>query len=362
MVLKKFYEKRRIPALPSFDKESWPTVREDLKSLLLKEEYGEPVPAPTELTFEESGLIDPRFCAGLGMQYQVKVHSVVCGKPFDFSFVACIPSSDGPHPFFVFNNFYPGEPNKYFPAEEIIDRGFAVLHLNYKDITSDDDDFTTGLAACVYPDGGKNREGNATGKLAMWAWANMRVLDYAMTCPFLDHDNAAVIGHSRLGKTALLTGMLDERFRYVAVNGAGNSGDALSRGNEGERVRDITAAFPFWFAPNYLKYADRETMRAMPFDQHMALATIAPRTLMIGTAYGDVWASPESQVLSCAAASRAWEQLGLDGYVAADRMPEIGERFDEGNVCLQYRPGVHFLSRLDWNFYMDCIEKKMAKK
>ena len=48
------------------------------------------------------------------------------------------------------------------------------------------------------------RSPSDAGKIAMWAWAAMRVMDYVMTLPEIDRDNIAVIGHSRLGKTALL--------------------------------------------------------------------------------------------------------------------------------------------------------------
>ena len=37
----------------------------------------------------------------------------------------------------------------------------------------------------------------------------MRVMDYALTLPGTDADNVAILGHSRLGKTALVTAMMD---------------------------------------------------------------------------------------------------------------------------------------------------------
>ncbi len=360
MIIEKFAEKRGLPSLPEITEENWSTVRRQLMEIFFNEEYGTPIPEPSEISFHEEPITGARFCAGFAVQYEVKVHTVVCGKPFDFSFMACIPKADGPHPFFVLNNFHLGEPNEYLPIEEIIDRGFAVLHLNYKNITSDDGDFTTGLAACVYPDGAENRAGNAPGKIMMWAWANMRLMDYAMTLPCLDHENGAVIGHSRLGKTALVTGMLDERFRYIIANNSGCSGDALSRGNQGERLRDIIKTFPYWFCENYKQYTDK--VKELPMDQHMLLATIAPRTVLTGAAYEDTWADPISQFLSCVAASPAWQQLGEDGLLCPDRLPEPNDNWDDGKLCFHYRYGVHFLSRLDWCAYMDTIDKKMGRK
>ena len=231
MILEKSLIQRQVPALPRITKENWASTREELVRTMCEKEYGMPVPAPESLSFEE-GEVTLKFCAGLGIQYTVTAHTVVCGKPFDFPFTVSLPiHTDGPVPFFVFSNFNRGngEPYKYLPEEEIIDRGFAVLHVDYQAVATDDDDFTFGLAGCLYPDGGESRGLYDPGKIQMWAWANMRLMDYAMSCDKLDHKNGAVIGHSRLGKTALVTGMLDERFRYVVGNNSGCSGDAITR-------------------------------------------------------------------------------------------------------------------------------------
>ena len=362
MILEKNLTKRVVPPLPKITKENWAKTREELVRIMCEKEYGYPIPAPESLSFEE-GEVTTKFCAGLGIHFPVTAHTVVCGKPFDFTFTVSLPiTADKPVPFFVLNNFHRGEPNMYLPVEEIIDRGFAVLHLNYLDVTSDDGDFSTGLSACVYPDGAENRGPYDPGKIQMWAWANMRLMDYAMTCEKLDPKQGAVIGHSRLGKTALVTGMLDERFRYVCSNNAGCSGDAITRRKEGERIRDITDRFPYWFCENYKSYVSMDGSNgSMDFDQHFLFASIAPRVVMVGAAYEDNWADPVSQQLCCVAASPAWEALGEVGYISDDRIPWIGDHFNEGNICYHLRRGCHFLSRLDWVAYMDTIEKKMAK-
>ncbi len=360
MILEKELIKRAVPPLPTIDPTTWERTRQELADTMCEKVYGRPIPAPTELSFEE-GKADPKFCAGMAITYPVTAHTVVCGMPFDFPFTVTLPTTvDGPVPFFVLCNFYSGEPNKYLPIEEIVDRGFAVLHLNYQNISSDDPDFTNGLAACVYPDGSENRAPNAPGKIQMWAWGNMRLMDYAMSCDKLDPKHGAVVGHSRLGKTALVTGMLDERFRYVISNNSGCAGAAITRRKEGERIKDVTKAFPYWFCPTYATYADADSSRgSMDFDQHMLMATLAPRIVMVGSALADNWADPPSEQLCCVAASPVWEALGEKGYCSEDRMPLVGDRFDEGNICYHMRQGIHYFSRLDWNVYMDVMEKKM---
>ena len=350
---------RGIPTLPALSADGWEETRQTLIETLLREEYGRDLPEPEALFFEEEEQTKPesRFAAGLAPLRRVWAVGTLCGRPFRFPFVAMIPTGEGPYPFFVLNNFHAEVPNRYFPAEEIANKGFAVFSLFYKDVTSDDGDFTDGLAGCLYPDGIR-RNADDPGKIVMWAWANRRVLDYALRLPQIDGENAAVIGHSRLGKTALVTAMLDTRFRYAAANDSGCSGDALSRGNIGEQISDITRRFPYWFCENYKRYADTAPAT---FDQHMLLAAIAPRTVMTGAAVEDTWADPDSQYLSMVAASGAWESLGLRGFVAPERMPRVGDDFRQGDLCYHLREGGHYLSRADWNVYLSVIREKMGK-
>ena len=85
-----------------------------------------------------------------------------------------------------------------------------------------------------------------------------RVLDYVLSLESTDSKNVAMLGHSRLGKTALLAGALDERFFCAFSNDSGCSGAALARENTGETIEKINKNFPYWFCENYKKYIDNE--------------------------------------------------------------------------------------------------------
>ncbi len=322
--------------------------RQQMLDLLHSQVYGHLPETPEKLNFQEEALPDPTF-GGKAVCSIVTAHCVVKGKDFSFPFLTAIPTKAGKHPFFVHINFRPGLADYYQPIEEIIDNGFAVLSFCYNDVTKDDGDFTDGLAGILYENG--NRGPEDPGKIAMWAWAAQRVMDYAQSkADVLDLDCAIVCGHSRLGKTALLAAATDERFPFAYSNESGCSGAAITRGKQGEHVSHICTTFPYWFCENYKQYMDREM--AMPFDQHYLVASIAPRKVAIGSAAEDLWADPAAEQLCCFAASEAFEK----GFDCPDRPAEIGETFFGGHIGYHLRAGQHFFSREDWQKLMQFIQ------
>lgn len=341
-------KERKVPLL-SGEEDQMGSREEKRKGwihLLCSDEYGWLPPSPEKLTWEET-VVKEDFLAGKAPLKRVELTAVLETGNFTFPVYSVIPKKwDGR--LVVLMNFRDHVPDEYLPSEEICDQGCGVLSFCYQDVTTDDGDFSNGLAGALHAD---RSQGNAPGKLMMWAWAAMRVLDYGLTIPGASADKTAVAGHSRLGKAALLAGGLDKRFACVYANESGCSGAAVSRGKQGETVRAICDKFPFWFCPAYRKYADRED--ALPFDQHMLLALTAPRRLYVGSAAEDLWADPDSEYLGCAAASPEWELYGEKGFVCEDRLPKAGDVFHGGKIGYHLREGRHYLSREDWIKFLD---------
>ena len=336
---------RAVPALRS---------RAEMLEILQNEEYGYLPPKPTRMEWSVQENCIPSFCAGKVTAQRVELTVYLGDTPFTFPFIAVIPKAKEPCPFFIHINFRPDVPDRYMPTEEITDNGFAVLSFCYTDVTSDNGDFTNGLAGVLYPDG--HRKPTDPGKIALWAWAAQRVLDYAEQEPRLDMSRAMVCGHSRLGKTALLCGATDERFFLAHSNNSGCSGAAITREKTGERVEQITRNFPYWFCENYKKYIGKEA--DMPFDQHYLIASIAPRYTYVASALEDSWADPTSELLSCVAATPAYETHGLAGMVCEDRLPVAGDEYHEGSIGYHLRPGLHYFGREDWNRLMTFVKGK----
>ena len=327
--------------------------KEAIKRMLCEKQYGTIPNRPDHMSvtvLEEN----KRFCAGKAVKQSLSLSFDMNGEKFSFPADAVIPKNKKNIPAFIHINFRPNIPDEYQPSEEIVDRGFAVFTVCYKSVTSDDGDFKSGIAQNLLK---SRRRKDASGKIAMWAWAAMRLLDYALSLDVIDKENVAVIGHSRLGKTALLAGAFDERFKYVISNDSGCSGAAISRGKKGERKADICRVFPHWFCPAYLEAEDDESL--LPFDQHFLLALSAPRHLLVGSAEEDIWADPESEFLSLAATKPVYALYGKAGLVDNGTIPEATAVFSEGDCHYHVRHGAHYLSREDWSYYMNFIERKI---
>lgn len=338
-------------------KEVWEqTQRPYWLKLLLEKEYGR-IPPRVQPKIERA--TNPIDFAGKAIWETVTFTFEYNGKTHSFPTNLIYPVGAKGVPFFVYLNFRPDVPDRYLPVEEIIDNGFGIFSVCYNDVTKDNGDFTDGLAG-LFQEG--ERKGDDTGKLCYWAYAASNMMDYLLTRPEADKKAIGIAGHSRLGKTALLTAAMDTRFAFVCSNNSGCSGAAISRypSERGEKIADICASFPYWFCPDYQQYVNNEN--ALPFDQHCLVAMVAPRAVYVGGALEDVWADNDNQFLSCVAASKVWELYGSKGIITPDKMPKCGDTLTDGDVGFHLRKGKHYHSRTDWIVYMDAVKKTCRNK
>ena len=332
-------------SLPSQD--AWRTRRKEILALLSREEFGLTPKAPDTVRGETVSRTP--FLGGKAVFETVRLTFDAQKGEAQFEFEMALPAGPGPYPVFLRLGF--GKlPDFGTPLEEIIDHGFGFVNLPVANVSSDSGEWD-GLSA-LYDRDAKT----GFGKIGIWAFGASRVLDYLLTRGETDGSRAALIGHSRLGKTALWCGGQDERFSMVIAAQSGCAGAALARGNRGESVKAITERFPYWFCGNYAIWAEREN--EMPFDQHFLLSLCAPRHLYVSSASLDQWACPENEYLSCLAAAPAWQVYRVPALVPDKWAGEADAVLADGALAYHVRPGTHFLGRTDWLRYVAYRERK----
>jgi hypothetical protein len=240
-----------------------------------------------------------------------------------------------------------GKQEGTWPLAEIVARGYAVATFYCGDIQPDRPDVKEGVRA-VAPGTGDPAD---TATIMWWAWGVSRAVDYLLTAPGIDARRLAVVGHSRLGKTALLAGAFDPRIAVVIPNQAGCGGSGPSRHSDpkAEPVDRINKAFPHWFNGHFKQFGADPSK--LPFDQNGLVALCAPRPVLFTNAAEDLWANPSGQFEVLRAANPAYKLYGVDGIIA-DKMPGHNQLV-ASRLGYWIRPGQHAMTPADWKTYMD---------
>ncbi|WP_345159943.1 acetylxylan esterase [Pontibacter saemangeumensis] len=277
-------------------------------------------------------------------------------KPVRIPLVLFIPNkARNPVPAFLFinnrdqSNTDPTRATKsdFWPAEKVVDSGYAIAAFHVSDAAPDSKETYQEGVLQLYPEQLKAENGMRA--IGAWAWAASRAMDYLQQDKEIDAGKVAVVGHSRGGKAALWAGAQDQRFALVFSNCSGNTGAALSRRKFGETVKKINDTFPHWFTDSYKQYNDNEA--ALPVDQHMLVALIAPRPVYVTNASEDLWADPKGTYLSLVHAQKAYALYSKDPKLSPGP-PAIDSPILHSYMGYHNRKGKHDLTSYDWQNFI----------
>ncbi len=339
--------------------DQWPEQREYLKAMLTHYLYGTVPPPPGntrgEVTFRRI------VYNGRAIAETVRI---TCGPEdaiqFDCELIR--PAKEGKVPVITWNQFKGrhGSPDE---EDAVLNHGYAIIEFEKEQLAQDNANAICGPLAKAYP-------GYTWGAIAMWAWAQSRVVDYLATTEYADMDRIVATGHSRGGKVALCAAIYDERFALCAASGSGCGGAGCLRylgGRMGEGIGicetagSIEDVFPFWWSDNFGEFGKRvatytrsnaplfedfqqaagmlkpqvlgktQDEDRLPFDLHFLRACIAPRPVITTEGLSDTWANPYGSQLTWRAADEVYQFLGAAGKNA-----------------LAMRDGSHEYQKLDW--------------
>ncbi len=348
------------------DASEWPARRREILALFEREVYGRMPPKPDEIVTElmSEKLTADRFA--LERRYRMWFRKDRSGPVIDW--IVFVPRhAKQPCPVILHLNYggndtiAAGRTNHYLlPLGDIAAHGYAFMSARYTQITSDGmrrgGDVYDGVCELWGRRAPKHTDN--PGSLIIWAWGLSRGLDLAERIAEIDAKRSVVTGSSRLGKAALLAAAYDERFAVCVPNQTGAVGVQLMKRNYGETLAGQRLSLAHWYCQAVWKYKDDP--KSQPFDQHLLLACVAPRALLL-ECYHKRWFDPLGEFLSAKAASPVWEFLGVGGLGLSEMPPPYDESHVRPPFGYVRRTECHGLSPYDWKWTLDFADRAFAK-
>lgn len=240
-----------------------------------------------------------------------------------------------------------------WPYAYLLEKGYGVATVAYGEIEPDAEGRWEEGVRGLGPEPGAGDWGS----LGAWAWGLSRAMDYLETHPRVNARRVAVMGFSRLGKAAVWAAAQDARFAMVISQQSGAGGVALSKRMFGEDVEHLTTTLGHWFAPNFAKYAGRES--DLPMDQHQLVALLAPRPVLILSGTTDLWSDPRGEFLGGRGADPVYRLLGSEG-LSAREWPQPSELVDSP-IGYYLRFGGHDVTLEDWRATVAFADKHLKR-
>jgi hypothetical protein len=259
-------------------------------------------------------------------------------------------------------------PNPYEDyRKQILSRGWAYVIYDPTSVQTDNGaGLTSGIIGLANK--GKARSLIQWGVLRAWAWGASRVLDYLQTDSGTDATKAAIFGHSRYGKTALVAMAYDRRYATGYISSSGKGGAAPYRRRWGEMLENLAndAAF-HWMVAGYMRYsANPHTANDLDVDSDDVIALVAPRPIFVSAGL-DV-PTPGKPDDSWVDAHGSWMAVDMAGDVYAlygrkrlsRTLPPMLTLSDSGDLAFRQHDQGHTPAP-NWSYFLDFAARQFAK-
>jgi len=293
-------------------------------------------------------------------------HPVLAGLNFNGNHTTCHDPAIPLPSFPVLKDTERGGQEHRWPFAQPLRAGIAVATLCCSQVLTDNADPAvingqSGINRLFGVDFAK-RQPHDWGAIAAWAWALHRLVDWLEDRDDIDATRIGVLGHSRLGKAALLATATDGRIAACIDSQSGTCGSGPARktadAHDAETTAFINKQFPHWFCPAFTDLAAHP--ERLPYDQHHLIAACAPRPVLHATAAGDRWADPAGVLRMAHAAEPAWSAFG---HAAALPTLALASDIMVGNRLAWYiRDGNHEVLPADWEHYLRFLARHWTSR
>jgi pimeloyl-ACP methyl ester carboxylesterase len=210
-------------------------------------------------------------------------------------------------------------------AEEALKRGYIACLYPGLDVHHTEEDYPG--YQLVWEEFKKEYpEASWNSSLGIQAWLASRSLDYLLNPEYgypVDTSAVGIAGFSRYGKQSIYAGAFDERFKCVVTRSSGTPTACAHRFSDRSTFMECVIDFPrTWVIDELRDFYGREN--ELPIEGNALLACIAPRYLMLHTAYNDGSEPTFGVERNYLNAKKAYQFLGK-----------------KENICLSYRKGNH---------------------
>jgi len=241
-------------------------------------------------------------------------------------------------------------------TDRVLAHGYAFATVCYTDIEPDfKGGYVNGIRPLFFKPGQTEPGSDEWGAIGAWSYGLSRVMDYLEKDKDVDAKHVAIMGHSRLGKTVLWAGALDQRFAMVISSCSGEGGASLMRRNYGETINNLAGAFPYWFSTNFQKYAGHADQ--LPVDAHELIALIAPRPVYVTGGETDRWADPKGEFLACVGAGPVYRLLKTQD-LGTNEMPALDHPLVQ-TVAYHIHTGGHAITGFDWDQFLAFADSRL---